>query len=208
MSCYIFVPDTFRQKQSSRLLQQYILNDFVSSLAFYFAFVLPMHFSLLLVCDDFMSQPPQCYNDSQWKVFLVGGFQKSYDKTDYGRMAPPSTGRFFIDFWVPNSEQHTCYGTDIKHTIEWNIRGKEWVRERDRMTKRWSLLNWFSVWTGDGTHKHTQTIPNRDTGWSNLVQLQQPLQQAERVGYEPTTYWALLYTKQLRVDVTNKFQQS
>lgn len=165
MSCYIFVPDTFRQKQSSRLLQQYILNDFVSSLAFYFAFVLPMHFSLLLVCDDFMSQPPQCYNDSQWKVFLVGGFQKSYDKTDYGRMAPPSTGRFFIDFWVPNSEQHTCYGTDIKHTMEERRTVRQTdegqQRKKDSLTKRWSwspkLILLF--WIADGSHKHIYSQP-------------------------------------------------
>ena len=44
---------------------------------------------MLLVCDEFMSQPPQCYNHLQWKLFLVGGFQKSYDKTDYGSKNPP-----------------------------------------------------------------------------------------------------------------------
>ena len=117
--------------------------------------------------------------------------------------------------WLLSAKQWTAYllwdrhkaHNRVKHLRE-GMSERERERERDRMTKRWSLLNWFSVWTGDGTHKHTQTIPNRDTGWSNLVQLQQPLQQAERVGYEPTTYWALLYTKQLRVDVTNKFQHS
>ena len=61
---------------------------------------------------------------SRW---LLAGFPKSYDKTDYGRKNP----LFFIDFWVPNSEQHTCYGAggqrDIKHTIGWHIK---WRRKR------------------------------------------------------------------------------
>jgi hypothetical protein len=42
---------------------------------------------------------------------------------------------------VPNSEQRTCYGRDIKHTIDWHIKNREGERERERereVEKRWS----------------------------------------------------------------------